>query len=265
MNRPLRTILVDDELLAISRLRRLLASHSDEIEIIGEATNGAEGLTLIERERPDLIFLDIDMPLLNGFDMLARLTQMPLVVFATAYDQYAIRAFEENSVDYLLKPIEPERLERTLGKLRLHQERNQAPQTLINPFNDNMMRLLEQMKLNATPAKKEIFSLSVKTGDRILLIPLADIAYLEAEDKYVFLNTIDGQKHLTSYTIATLTDKLPETFLRVSRSTIVNSNRIREVQKYYDGKFILILTDKKASKITTGSAYADNVRGLLEL
>jgi two-component system, LytTR family, response regulator len=260
MNLPLRTLLIDDEPLAVSRLRRLLANYGADIEIIGEAGNGAEGLSLIERERPDLIFLDIEMPLLNGFELLARLTQMPLVVFATAYDQYAIRAFEENSVDYLLKPIEAERLERTVAKLRAFQERQQVTPAAANPFNDNMMRLLEQMK-----PKKEITSLSVKTGDRILLIPLAEIAFLEAEDKYVFLVTTEGQKHLTSYTIATLTDKLPDTFLRVSRSTLVNSRHIREAQKYYDGKFILVLTDKKMTKITTGSAYADNVRGLLEL
>jgi two-component system, LytTR family, response regulator len=265
MNQPLKTILIDDEPLAISRLRRLLTDYTDDIKIIGEAPNGAEGLTMIERDRPDLIFLDIEMPLLNGFEMLARLTQMPLVVFATAYDQYAIRAFEENSVDYLLKPIEADRLARTVARLRTVRDRNSDASITANPFADNMLRLLEQMKLSATPAKREIVSLSVKSGDRMLLIPLPDIAYLEAEDKYVFLVTTEGQKHLTTYTIATLTEKLPDTFLRVSRSTIVNSSRIREVQKHFDGKFILLLTDKKSTRITTGSAYAEAVRGLLEL
>lgn len=260
MHLPLKTLLIDDEQLAINRLRRLLVKYDDTVDISGEAHNGAEGLALTESLRPDLIFLDIEMPLLNGFEMLARLTHMPLVVFATAYDQYAIRAFDENSVDYLLKPVETDRLDRTIGKLRGFVDLRQQGQNPPNPYTENMMRLLEQMK-----PKKEIFSLSVKTGEKILLIPLPDVAYLEAEEKYVFLVTVDGQKYLTSYTLATLSEKLPDTFVRVSRSVIVNSSRIREIQKYYDGKFTLLLTDKKATKITTGSTYADNVRQLLEL
>lgn len=252
------TILIDDEPLAISRLRRLLANHADLFTIIGEAQNGAEGLALVEAGRPEVIFLDIEMPLLNGFEMLARLSYMPLVVFATAYDQYAIRAFEENSVDYLLKPIEADRLERTAQKIR--NLRGQTPLNTANPYADNLARLLEQMK-----PKKELFSISVKTGDKIRLIPLADIAFFEADEKYVFLATTDGQKFLTTYTIASLDDKLPDTFVRISRSAIVNSHRIRDIQKHFDGKYVLTLNDAKHTRLTTGSTYADNVRGLLEL
>ena len=193
---PLKTILIDDEPLAVSRLRRLLTAHAGTIAIIGEASNGAEGLMLIEAERPDLIFLDIEMPLLNGFEMLSRLTTMPMVVFATAFDQYAIRAFEENSIDYLLKPIETDRLARSIQKIRTLAERNETAQPTINPMTQQMMRFLAQMQ-----PKKEIYSISVKTGDKIVLIPLSDIAYFEAEDKYVFLATMDGQKFLTSYTL----------------------------------------------------------------
>ncbi|MBO0940064.1 LytTR family transcriptional regulator DNA-binding domain-containing protein [Fibrella sp. HMF5335] len=251
------TILIDDEPLAISRLKRLLASHTDTFTIIGEAHNGAEGLTMVEAQRPDVVFLDIEMPLLNGFEMLARLSYMPMVIFATAYDQYAIRAFEENSVDYLLKPIEAERLARTVQKIKALKGQEQ---NAVNPYTDNMMRLLEQMK-----PKKELFSISVKSGDKILLIPLADIAFFEAEEKYVFLATVDGQKYLTSYTVTSLDEKLPDTFARVSRSAIVNVHRIRECQKHFDGKYILTLTDKKASRLTTGSTYTEAVKRLLEL
>jgi two-component system LytT family response regulator len=257
---PLRTLLIDDESLAISRLRRLLDKHRDTFEVVGEASNGAEGLTLIESERPDVIFLDIEMPLLNGFDMLSRLTTVPMVVFATAFNQYAIRAFEENSVDYLLKPIEADRLARTAQKIRALVERTEVGQPLNNPMTDNVMRLLAQMQ-----PKKEIYSISVKTGDKIKLIPLSDIAYFEAEDKYVFLATMDGQKFLTTYTLATLTEKLPDTFVRVSRSVMINRLKIAEVHRHFDGKFMLFLTDKKATKVTTGSTYGDTVRQLLEL
>ncbi|QKZ15350.1 LytR/AlgR family response regulator transcription factor [Spirosoma sp. KUDC1026] len=260
MQFPLKTILIDDEPLAISRLRRLLAKHSDTFAIVGEAANGAEGLTLVEARQPDLIFLDIEMPLLNGFEMLSRLTTMPLVVFATAFDQYAIRAFEENSVDYLLKPIEADRLTRTVQKIRTLVERNDHTSTGTAVSTENVMRLLAQMQ-----PKKEIYSISVKTGDKIRLVPLSDIAYFEAEDKYVFLATLDGQKFLTNYTLTTLAEKLPDTFVRVSRSIMVNRHKISEVHKHFDGKFQLVMTDKKTTRLTTGSTYVDTVRQLLEL
>ena len=260
MTHPLRTILIDDESLAISRLRRLLEKHHDMVEVVGDALNGAEGLTLIESRQPDLIFLDIEMPLLNGFEMLSRLTVMPMVVFATAFDQYAIRAFEENSIDYLLKPIEADRLARSLQKIRALVERNDLPQATANPMTESVMRLLAQMQ-----PKKEIYSISVKTGEKIILIPLSDIAYFEAEDKYVFLATVDGQKFLTTYTLTTLAEKLPDTFVRVSRSAVVNRHKIAEVHRHFDGKFMLALTDRKATKLTTGSTYGEAVRQMLEL
>ncbi|KAB7731448.1 response regulator [Rudanella paleaurantiibacter] len=261
MTFPLKTILIDDEALAISRLKRLLGKQPDVFTVIGEAANGAEGLALVEAQRPDVIFLDIEMPLLNGFEMLARLTYMPLVIFATAYDQYAIRAFEEHSIDYLLKPIEGERLERTIHKIRSVVELGSRSESANHfPNADNLFKLLERMQ-----PKKEIHSISVKTGDKIKLIPLPDIAFFEAEDKYVFLSTTDGQKFLTSYTITTLAEKLPNTFVRISRSALVNVHRISEVVKHFDGKFLIVLSDKKSTKLTSGSTYADAVKSLLEI
>ncbi|TAE22700.1 MAG: response regulator [Cytophagales bacterium] len=260
MNFPLKTILIDDESLAISRLKRLLGKYADTFVVIGEANNGAEGLAMVESGRPDVIFLDIEMPLLNGFEMLSRLTYMPLVVFATAYDQYAIRAFEEHSIDYLLKPIESDRLERTIGKIRSIVELGTRSESINNfPNTDNLLKLLERMQ-----PKKEIHAVSVKTGEKIKLIPLPEIAFFEAEDKYVFLSTTDGQKFLTSYTITTLAEKLPETFVRISRSALVNSHRISEIVKHYDGKFLIVLTDKKGSRLMSGSTYGEAVRGLME-
>ncbi len=260
MTHALRTILIDDEPLAISRLRRLLGKHNDTIDLIGEAANGAEGLTLIEAERPDLIFLDIEMPLLSGFDMLSRLTAMPMVIFATAFDQYAIRAFEENSIDYLLKPIEAERLARTIHKIKALVERSDTMQAMVNPMTESVMKLLEQMQ-----PKKQVHSISVKTGEKIVLIPLSDIAYFEAEDKYVFLATTAGQKFLTTYTLTTLHEKLPDTFVRVSRSALVNRHKIMEIHRHFDGKFMLAMGDKKGTMLTSGSTYGEAVRQLMEL
>ncbi|MDJ1504072.1 LytR/AlgR family response regulator transcription factor [Xanthocytophaga agilis] len=243
------TVLIDDEKLAISRLKRLLAEHQSFIDIVGEAYNGIDGLKMIEALQPDLIFLDIEMPGMNGFEMLAQLTYSPMVVFATAFDEYAIRAFEENSIDYLLKPIEKERLEMTIQKLR---------KTSPSFDNQQFLKLIEQMR-----PKKEMVSISVKTGDRILLLRLEDISYFEAEDKYTFLITTEGKKYLTDYTLTNLEEKLPDSFLRVSRSFIVNSRLIKEVQKHFSGKFILFLDDRNQSKIESGIKYAESVKSLI--
>jgi len=249
------TILIDDEKLAVSRLKRLLTEYGDTIEIIGEAHNGIEGLETIERLKPELIFLDIEMPGMNGFEMLSNLSYSPLVVFATAYDEYAIRAFEENSIDYLLKPIEKERLEITIQKLKKNKTH-----PILGFDNVQLLKILEQIK-----PKKEMVSISVKTGDKILLLRLEDISYFEAEDKYIFLNTKDGKKYLSDYTIANLEEKLPDNFLRISRSKIVNSHLIKEIQKHFSGKYILFLNDKENSKIETGLKFSDNIKNLFQL
>ncbi|MGA0557830.1 LytR/AlgR family response regulator transcription factor [Larkinella sp. VNQ87] len=250
---PLRTLLVDDEPLAISRLRRLLGRYTDTFELVGEAANGLDGLKAVEALQPDLIFLDIEMPGLNGFEMLAKLPYLPIVVFATAYDDYAVRAFEENSIDYLLKPIEPERLEKTVERIR----KTRSAPTGASP---DLRHVLELLK-----PKKELHSISVKTGDRILLIPLTNVAFFEAEDKYVLLHTVDGQQFLTSHTLTALEEKLPDTFTRISRSTLLNARHIQEIQRHFNGKFIVVMRDKKSTQLLTGSSYHDNLKSLMEL
>lgn len=258
MQFPLKTVLVDDEPLALSRLRRLLEKYTETFVIVAEAKNGAEGLIEINNHQPDIIFLDIEMPLLNGFEMLAKLNRIPLVVFSTAYDQYAIRAFEENSIDYLLKPVENGRLTKTIEKIQnLVNIKN--PSQEPNPYSENLLRLLEDMK-----PKKELFSLSVKSGDRIMLIPLTEVTHFEAEEKYVFLNTMDGQKYLLNYTLTALEEKLPSHYLRISRAGIVNSHHIKEIQKHFNGKYILLMRDRRASKLVSGSTYASVMRDLLD-
>ncbi|WP_310587865.1 LytR/AlgR family response regulator transcription factor [Emticicia agri] len=133
------------------------------------------------------------------------------------------------------------------------------------------MQLLEQFKVKEeaqrTPAQKQTpaHSISVKSGERILFIPLTDISYFEAEDKYVFLNTTDGKQYLTNYTITNLEEKLPDNFVRVSRSSIVNSHLIKELQKYFNGKYLVVMRDSKITKIETGSTYGDNLKRLMEI
>ncbi len=257
MKLPLKTILIDDEPLAVRRLRRLLDRHPGTFDIVAEGANGAEGLSLVERHRPDVIFLDIEMPLLNGFEMLARLNHIPLVIFSTAFDRYAIRAFEENSVDYLLKPVEEARLLKTIEKLKSFAEKRDGTEPMLP---GNILKLLDQIR-----PKKEIFSVSVKSGEKIFLVPLSEIAFFEAEDKYVFLHSADGKRHILSYTLTVLEEKLPAHFLRISRSAIVNSHHIKEIRRHFNGRFILCLSDAKRSQLTSGSTYQERILHLLEL
>jgi two-component system LytT family response regulator len=240
-----KTIIIDDEELARQRLKRLLKGY-DEFDIIDEAENGAEGLQLINRLKPDLVFLDIEMPVLNGFEMLAKLAHPPRVVFTTAYDQYAIKAFEEGSIDYLLKPVEKERLEKTIKKL--HQF-----STATAPL--PLQELMRQLQIKTTSK-----TLTVKIGDKILLIKLADIIYIEAEDKYVFLHTADGKKHLTEYTLSTLEEKLPEQFIRIHRGAIINTDCIKEIRKGFNSAFVFVMTNTAESRITSGRSYGETLK-----
>ena len=248
------TLLIDDEPIALGRLKRLLTQFDDLIEVVDEALNGLEGIQKIETLRPNLLFLDIEMPQMTCFEMLSRLSYMPMVVFVTAYDQYAIKAFEENSIDYLLKPVEKERLAKTMDKLR-----NLRPEQEQTLSQESLRQLIGSMV-----PKKEMHSISVKSGDKILFVPLSDISFFQAEDKYVLLNTVDNKQYLMNYTITSLEEKLPSNFVRVSRSTIVNSSKIREMERYFTGKYMIVMLDQKQTKIETGSTYQENVKRLME-
>ena len=250
-----KTILIDDEQIALGRLKRLLSNFEGTFDLIGEAMNGHEGIQRIESLKPDLVFLDIEMPLMTGFEMLSRLTYMPLVVFVTAYDQYAIKAFEENSIDYLLKPVEKERLFKTVEKLKTIKPAQEKSLT-----HESLLQLIHQMN-----PKKEIHSISVKSGERILFISLADISFFQAEDKYVLLNTVDSRQYIMNYTISSLEEKLPAGFVRISRSTIVNTARIKEMERYFTGKYLVVMNDQKQSKIESGTTYQDNLKRLMEI
>ena len=240
-----KTIVIDDEQLARQRIKRLLKAY-DEIDVIAEAEDGEKGLELIHLHQPDLIFLDIEMPVLNGFEMLAKLTHQPKVVFTTAYDQYAIKAFEEGSVDYLLKPIEIERLDKTIKKLK---------QTNLAAAPLQIEALIRQMH-----QKKVIKTLTVKLGDKILLVKLTDIVYVQAEDKYVFLHTNDGKKHLTDFTLSALEEKLTEEFVRVHRSEIINTEYVKEIRKGFNGALIFVLNNSDETRVTSSRSNSEALR-----
>ena len=254
MKTSFTAILIDDEILAIKRLKRLLDKYEDAFEILAEAYNGEEGLKLIELHQPDLIFLDIEMPGMNGFEMLNKLEYLPKIIFTTAFDEYAIKAFEENSIDYLLKPIEVERLDKAVDKLK----RLSNSDSVALPLQLN--KLIAELK-----GKKEVKSLPVKIGDKILLIKPEQISYLEAKDKYVFIVTDENKEYLTDFTLTSLEEKLSAPFLRVHRAIMINTDKIKEIHKGFNGSFSLIMKDNNKTKIQTGRSYSDSVKGIFEL
>lgn len=254
MKSVIKAIIIDDEPLALKRLSRLLENYRHGIEVVAEASDGEKGLQLIEQHQPDLIFLDIEMPILNGFEMLSKLKYLPKIIFTTAFEEYAIKAFEENSIDYLLKPIEPERLDKAIQKL-------------VRLSNAPLSSLPEQINavITALNVKKEFKSLPVKIGDKILLIKPEQIAFLEAKDKYVYIVTDENIEYLTDFTLSSLEEKLPRPFMRVHRAYIINCDKIKELHKGDSGSYIIVMKDKKNTKIYSGRSYSENVRSLFEI
>lgn len=242
-----RAILVDDEPLARRRLRRLLDEHGG-VTIVGEAPDGAAALALIEQTSPDVVFLDVQMPGLTGFDVLARLRSRPRIIFVTAHDEFAVRAFEEQALDYLLKPVEPQRLARALARLG----------TTSGPTADDprLDRLLEVLQRQAPTFRR----IPVRTGARVSLVEPESIVFCRAEDKYVVLYTAEGE-HIVDRTIDDLERSLdPERFLRVHRSTIVNLAFVRELTTLEGGRFVIALKEPPGAQVYASRAGAKALR-----
>ncbi len=247
-----RTFLVEDEAPARLRVKKLLSDYHNEIDIVGEADHGKTAISEIERLRPEIVFLDIQLPDMTGFMVLEKLSYQPLVIFTTGYEAFAIQAFETCSVDYLVKPFDADRFEKAIQKLRRFGTQKQ------NIDYKKLNQLLASQK-----AAAPTYSLPVKTKDRIVLVEYEDIVYLKAEDKYVRVFTKDEQNYLSEQSLAKMEIRLPEDFIRVHRSFIINRSYIGEIRKFFKGKLILILKDKSQTSITTGSTYAGAVREAL--
>lgn len=249
MNQLFKAIVIDDEPAARRLMKSLLLEYKEVIEVIGEAGNGREAIAKIEELKPDVIFLDIQMPDLTGFEVIDQLSVKPNIIFTTAYEQYAIKAFESFSIDYLLKPIKEERLEQSIAKLKQF-GRLAAPIDIAG-----LQEIIRQFQL---PQKAT--ALPIKTGDRINLIRFENISYLEASDKYVFIYTVDGQKHLTDQSLTGLSEKLPTHFYRIQKSYIINKDKIKEMHRHFNGRFLFVLDDKAGSRLTSGRTYHDAIR-----
>src|ERR1700730_11391083 len=189
-------VVVDDEKLARQRLRKLLSAYPD-ITFVGEAAAGAAAVRLIDQKRPNLVFMDVQLPDFDGFEVLRRLSHSPLVIFTTAYNQYALQAFEAAGIDYLLKPIEPETLERSIARVTRLTQSQQQPTDLER----RLERLLDTWgQLTASP--QYLQRIAVRVGERILLIEVRSVTHFYAKDKYVFLETVGGKEYLVDETLA---------------------------------------------------------------
>jgi two-component system LytT family response regulator len=243
-----RALVVDDEPLARQRILHLLEKEAD-FEVVGECANGVEAVKAIEDLNPDLVFLDIQMPELDGFGVIEALgaDRMPTTLFVTAYDQYALKAFEAHALDYLLKPFDPERFQQALERAR-HWCSNAA--SVGNP-KQNLDALMSGIRQERPWSDR----LLVRHGDRHILVRTSALQWIEAEDNYVRLH-VEGNSFLLRQTMATILARLdPRQFRRIHRSAIVNLDCIKELQPWTSGDHLVIMRD--GTKLTLSRTFRD--------
>ncbi len=247
MDKKIRVVIVDDEELARQMLREFLSAHQ-EIEIVVECANGFEAVKAVTELKPDLIFLDIQMPKLDGFEVLELIGTDRAVVFVTAYDEYAIRAFDIHAVDYLLKPFGAERFETALQRAR-----QRLGGKLPAPA---------ELSSSARPPSQPLDRIVVRDGTRVFIIPIAKLDYAEAQDDYVALVS-EGKKHLKQQTISSLEGILdPSRFLRIHRSYLVNLEKVTKVEPYSKDNYMVVLSNGTQLPVSR-SGYA-RLRDFLE-
>jgi two-component system, LytTR family, response regulator len=244
-----RSVVVENEEHSRTRLRRLLTDFNREVEIVGEAADGPSAVAIVRSSKPELLFLDIDLPGFNGFQVLEQLDYQPAVIFTTAFNEHALRAFDTFAIDYLLKPIDAEALERALGKLR------------AMGFNHTQFsRALEQ--LVETSQSRYLSRVSCRVGDRTVLVKIGEVLYFQADHKYTSVQVASGE-YLIDVPLVELEQRLnPRDFVRIHRSTLVNVAWISEIRRAYDGRLRVVLCDAKNTELVASRSYADNLRSL---
>jgi two-component system, LytTR family, response regulator len=249
----IRTIVVDDEKLARDRLAGFLAAL-DGVELVGQAQNGVEALALIEGERPDLVFLDVRMPGMDGFEVLRALRRpAPHVVFATAYDDYAIRAFEVQAIDYLLKPFARARVAEAVDRVR-----TRLATTRQGPDLESVLRRLEEQQ-----QKVYVTQIPVHSGKRILILPVTDVLWFGVEYRLVYAHT-NERAFMTNYTLRELEERLdPALFFRAHKSSLVNLRHVREIVPWFGGRYKLVMRNTAGSEVALSRTQARALRGRL--
>ena len=245
----MRAYLVDDEPLAIKRLTRMLDA-TDRVEIVGSTNDPQTALEFLRGHPVDVLFLDIQMPGLSGFELLDQIHPQPLVIFTTAYDRYALEAFDVNSIDYLLKPIEPERLDRALDKL----------ERLVAQPRPDIRALARELAVQLAPHRR-IDRIASKVGDRTTVLDVARISHFSAKDKLTFA-VLCGREHVIDYTLSELEERLDQRrFVRIHRGTIANLAFVQELFPDVDGGVLVRLKDDRKTEL---SVARDRVRELKE-
>ena len=248
----LRTLVVDDEKLARDRLVGFLEGVED-VELIGQAADGVEALQRIEEERPDLVFLDVQMPGMDGFEVLRALrAPLPHVVFATAYDEYAIRAFEVDAVDYLLKPLVRARVLEAVGRVRSRFGGERGAPDL-----EHVLRRLEERRA------VHVTQVPVYSGKRILIVPVNDVLWFGVEYRLVYAHTTE-RAFMTNYTLRELEERLdPALFFRAHKSSLVNLKHVKEIVPWFGGRYKLVMRDPAGSEVALSRAQARELRARL--
>lgn len=245
----IRALIVDDEPLARDRVKRFLAGEQD-IEVIGECTDGLEAVSAIENLKPDLIFLDIQIPEIDGFAVLEKVgvENLPSVIFVTSYDQYALRAFDVHAVDYLLKPYNRERFQRSLERVRAQ---------LLNGHTDVLDERLRSLLESLKPEQKYLERLMIKSSGRVIFLRTGEIEWIEAEGNYLRLHA-GREAYMLRETMNNLAARLdPDKFTRIHRSTLVNIERIKELQPMFGGDYVVILHN--GTQLTLSRSYRDKL------
>lgn len=238
----IRAVIVDDEPLARQRVRLLLTEEAD-IDIVADYEDGLQAVEQITRLKPDLLFLDVQMPEMDGFDVLRQLPAelLPVVIFTTAYDKHALRAFDAHALDYLLKPFKPERFKQAIQRAR---------ELIANKQAGVAARGLLELLADHGPAAPHLRRLTVKTPDRVLFVDVQDIDVIEAAGKYAVIH-VGKHNHVLRETMSSLESHLPpERFFRISRSVIVNVEKIQELQPLFKGENVVVLKNGKSYPTT---------------
>jgi len=256
MNQTFRAFIVDDEPMARERIRRMLKAHTD-IEIAGECENGEDAVAAVRHSHPDLLFLDIQMPLMDGFEVLRNLDseELPYVIFITAFDEYAVRAFEVHALDYLLKPFDSERFQSAVNRARDRIKTDRAAAT-----RQEITTLLEDLR---GAGARYLDRLTLKRSGRLFLVPCDKVDYIESEAKFV--RVFVGKESFTvRLPISSLEKQLdPRRFVRIHRCTIVNAERVREFQPLFHGDYRVLLHNGTA--LTMSRTYRDAVFKTLKI
>jgi len=254
----IRTIIADDERLAREKLRILLASEAN-VKLVAECNDGQQTLSAVRTYRADLLLLDIQMPGMDGFQVLNELSaeEMPVVIFTSAYDQYAIRAFEAHALDYLLKPFDQERLHHAIERARWELHKSQDRE-----ITHRILDLLSRVKSDMLPAPSSEGRLVIRAKGRVVFLNLSEIDWIEASANYVRLN-VGKESHLFRETIGRISERLnPNHFVRVHRSTIVNVRKIKELIPVNSGEYIVVL--KSGKELSCSRSYRAALESMIE-